>query len=125
MACGILVPQPRIEPESPALQGRFLTPGPPGKPHKIYQNVSVTGYHVTFNPRTPSKPSIHPFPLLPESNRHPPPLCLCTFISYMITLLFSKSLFRCHFRSAGSETVVCILTSPLGDIQCILKCENH
>ena len=33
-ACGILVPQPEIEPVSPALKGRFLTAGPPGKsPH--------------------------------------------------------------------------------------------
>ena len=30
-ACGILVPQPGIEPLSPALGGRFSTPGPPGK----------------------------------------------------------------------------------------------
>ena len=30
-ACGILVPQPGIEPVSSALQGRFLTPGPLGK----------------------------------------------------------------------------------------------
>ena len=28
VACGILVPQPGIEPGSPALQGRFLTTGP-------------------------------------------------------------------------------------------------
>ena len=31
MACGILVPQPGIKPASPALEGRFLTTGPPGK----------------------------------------------------------------------------------------------
>ena len=31
MAHGILVPWPGIEPVSPALQGRFLTTGPPGK----------------------------------------------------------------------------------------------
>ena len=31
MACGILVPQPGIEPASPALEGVFLTTGPPGK----------------------------------------------------------------------------------------------
>ena len=31
MACGILVPRPGIEPESPALEGGFLTTGPPGK----------------------------------------------------------------------------------------------
>ena len=30
-ACGILVPQPGIEPTSPALEGRFFTIGPPGK----------------------------------------------------------------------------------------------
>ena len=29
--CGILVPQPGIEPMSPALEGGFLTTGPPGK----------------------------------------------------------------------------------------------
>ena len=31
MACGILVPRPGIKPTSPALQGGFLTSGPPGK----------------------------------------------------------------------------------------------
>ena len=29
-ACGILAPRPRIEPVASALQGRFLTTGPPG-----------------------------------------------------------------------------------------------
>ena len=32
-ACGILVSRPGIEPASPALQGRFLTTGKPGKSH--------------------------------------------------------------------------------------------
>ena len=31
VACGILVPQPGIKPASPALEGGFLTTGPPGK----------------------------------------------------------------------------------------------
>ena len=31
MTCGILLPQPGIEPTFPALQGGFLTTGPPGK----------------------------------------------------------------------------------------------
>ena len=31
MARGILVPQPGIEPVSPALEGGFLTAGPPEK----------------------------------------------------------------------------------------------
>ena len=30
-ACGILVPRSGIKSESPALEGRFLTTGPPGK----------------------------------------------------------------------------------------------
>ena len=30
-ACGILVPQPRIEPARPALEGEVLTTGPPRK----------------------------------------------------------------------------------------------
>ena len=30
-ACGILVPSPEVEPVSPALEGGFLTTGPPGK----------------------------------------------------------------------------------------------
>ena len=30
-ACGILVPWPGINPVSPALEGRLLVPGPPGK----------------------------------------------------------------------------------------------
>ena len=36
MASGILAPRPRIEPESPALEGGFSTTGPQGKSHKIY-----------------------------------------------------------------------------------------
>ena len=44
-AFGILVPQPRIKPTSPALEDRFLTTGPPGKSHiflslKIYFQIS-------------------------------------------------------------------------------------
>ena len=31
VACGIFVPSPGIEPTPPALEGRFLTTGPPGK----------------------------------------------------------------------------------------------
>ena len=31
LACGILVPQPGSEPETPALTGTFFTTGPPGK----------------------------------------------------------------------------------------------
>ena len=37
MARGILVPRPGIEPPSPALEGRFLTTGPPGKSLKFFR----------------------------------------------------------------------------------------
>ena len=40
-APGVLVPQSVIEPESPALQGRFLTTGPPGKSqHPVFLSIS-------------------------------------------------------------------------------------
>ena len=35
-ACGILVPQPGVEPVSPALRDGFLTTGPPGKPLYVF-----------------------------------------------------------------------------------------
>ena len=38
-ACGILVPWPGVEHESPALDGRFFTTGPPGK--SLYRLSSV------------------------------------------------------------------------------------
>ena len=39
-ACRILVPQPGIEPTSPALEGGFFTSGPPGKsPFYILETV--------------------------------------------------------------------------------------
>ena len=40
-ARGILVPRPGIEPESPALQGGFLTTAPPGK-HLCFPSTAVT-----------------------------------------------------------------------------------
>ena len=40
MACGILVPRPGIELMFPALQGGFLTTGPPGKvPAQLLEEV--------------------------------------------------------------------------------------
>ena len=42
-ACGILVSPPGIEPTSPALQGRLLTTGPPGKSLKWYSVNTYCG----------------------------------------------------------------------------------
>ena len=36
-ACGILAPQPGIEPAPPALEGKILTTGPPGKSPKLLE----------------------------------------------------------------------------------------
>ena len=50
MVCGILVPQPGIEPKSPALQGGFLTTEPPGK-------VSRMGFCFCFLNKVKSNPA--------------------------------------------------------------------
>ena len=42
--CRILVLWPGIEPESPALQGRFLTIGPPGKSLFVYSCHTILSY---------------------------------------------------------------------------------
>ena len=47
MAWGILVPGLGIEPLSPALEGRFLTTGPPGKSLKLYFKAYIL-YLVTI-----------------------------------------------------------------------------
>ena len=50
VACGILVLLPGIEPPSPALQGRFLTTGSPGKPQFMtLKSVNSLRYHSYSN----------------------------------------------------------------------------
>ena len=44
-ACGILAPQPGIKPTPPALEGKVLTTGPPGKVFAIVFNVG----HIPLN----------------------------------------------------------------------------
>ena len=49
-ACGILVPRPGIEPASPALEGGFLTTGPPGKsPHPHFIIDFALEVHIETN----------------------------------------------------------------------------
>ena len=45
MACRLLVPGPGIKPISPALEGRFLITGPPGKSHCAYFIDKETDAH--------------------------------------------------------------------------------
>ena len=55
-ACGVSAPWPRIKPTCPALEGRFLTPGPPGKcPHTFLrehglQAVVLFCFFLLLNP---------------------------------------------------------------------------
>ena len=44
VACGILVPQPGIEPTSSALEGGFFTIGPRGKSLICFLNTSINSY---------------------------------------------------------------------------------
>lgn len=49
--CGVLVPQPEIQPVSPALQDRFFTTGPPGKSLVYFQcfsNKLIYGFWFSF-----------------------------------------------------------------------------
>ena len=47
-ACGILVPQPGIEPTSPALQDRFFTTGPQEKSHLFYFKISLSCCSISW-----------------------------------------------------------------------------
>ena len=76
-ACAILVPCPGLEPAPPALQGRFLTIGPPGK--SLFYLFSQEGLHPSIP--TPLYPpmsltwwrfgSIFMQCLFPSSRYHP------------------------------------------------------
>ena len=50
-ACGILVPQPEMEPMSPALEGRFLTTGPCGKSPSFSLVLKTASYNRHYYPR--------------------------------------------------------------------------
>ena len=45
LACGILVSWARIEPVSPALEGRCFTSGPPGKSHALACQMGLRKHH--------------------------------------------------------------------------------
>ena len=62
MACGVFVLQPGIEPSSLALQGGFLTTGPPGKSHiiSIFQVRELRHKEVGDLPKIPEQVSGRP-----------------------------------------------------------------
>ena len=87
-ACGILVPQPGIEPELPALEDEVLTTGPPQKsPSSFWRacsiNLSSWSFHTHVSP--PScrwRPLSHVGGCLITSW-----VVLCTFLSLNTTLV--------------------------------------
>ena len=71
VACGILVPRPGIKPASPALEGGFLTTGPPGKLLLLILdilNIVFPLCHSIFVPQCPQLKEIFIFFNLEEDN---------------------------------------------------------
>ena len=67
-ACGILVPQPEIEPAPPAVEPRVLTTGSPGKSLELILESSVRlRFERTSSPHLSRAPHGPPFPGLPAS----------------------------------------------------------
>ena len=60
LACGILVPQQGFKPVCPALQGRLLTSGPPGKSPEYLLNATIDKAKY-FYPRSASQVLFCPF----------------------------------------------------------------
>ena len=62
MACGILIPEPGIKPTTLALEGGFLTTGPPGKSLSVLifkQQQAVLGLvNDIWNRNDPDSPGI-------------------------------------------------------------------
>ena len=72
VACGILVPQSGTEPVSPALEGRFLTTGPPGKSQLLPLNLSVSSDFVLLGHLAPPTLRALIIPVVTDSPRVPP-----------------------------------------------------
>ena len=89
VACRILVPWIGIEPESPALQGGFLTTGPPGKfPEflvKLGQHHFPNGVDPETSAVSPLTPVSVPWDTLWET------LTLCKLLSQLPLWVIQKS----------------------------------
>ena len=77
-ACGILIPGPGIEPMFPALAGRFLTTGPPGKTpsflkNKTRSNFSSLQEHCAQDRPCCTCPGVHQTSMCPDLGfrKHP------------------------------------------------------
>ena len=61
MACGILIPQPGIEPQSPALAGGFLTTGHQGRPSKIIYKMKLSIHTVLLKDYNELRTTVGPW----------------------------------------------------------------
>ena len=104
LACGILTPQPRTEPKSPALWSRSLTAGPPGKPKKSFL-IRVHHFSLGIEPSNP----FFWKPLDSAPIRNGP---FCSWVGFsvcLLPLLTAQSLFihyelsRFLLASAGND----------------------
>ena len=96
-ARGILVPQPGMEPECPASEGRFLTTGPPRKSTcsrsfayalvwcQVYTGLFPVQVHVST-----TQLQLHKVLHIVHSQRHPPSVFLPTYLSPNSTLTAEK-----------------------------------
>ena len=87
LACGILTPQQRTEPESPALWSRSLTTGPPGKSKKSFL---IRVHHSSLGIE-PSNPFFWK-PLDSASIRHGPFCSWVGFSGCLLPVLTAQSL---------------------------------
>ena len=62
-ACGILAPRPGIEPAPPALEGKVLTTGPPGKSLDCSKFFKILLFNSKPCPDYPEIGKIYYFPL--------------------------------------------------------------
>ena len=92
MACGLLVPPPGIERVFPALEGRFLTTGQPGKSlHRFLIKIEIeiksihcNCWYITYLPVNPQPFSPY-FLFLPLStSSFFPPLSFLQYISWIM-----------------------------------------
>ena len=88
-ACGILVPQPGIKPTSSALEGGFLTTGPPGKSPDQYFNLANVSWFCCSKPKRAS----------------PALLCKAKIFSLLCLLLYISEKKRFFFKGQIKQSL--------------------
>ena len=107
-ACGILVLQLGIKLSSPALWGRFLTTGPPGKsPLCLSIFFMPLNYTCQWQPFFPTQRTLlwfHLFDLLTIIGTGSSDLEMLSFLAFLVSLLFLLSCSISDFLPCGPST---------------------